>query len=69
MNQIKGEQDRQEVFNLESLARYVGISTPTAQRLVNQDGFPAFRMGRRWVIPRRAVDEWLQRNAQERVQL
>lgn len=69
MKQIKGEQDRREVFNLEELARYVGISAPTAQRLVNQDGFPALRIGRRWVCPRQAVDEWLQRNAQERVQL
>ena len=69
MKQSIGEQDRQEVFNLEGLAKYIGVSCPTAQRLVNQDGFPAFRIGRRWVCPRQAVDEWLQRNAQERAHL
>ena len=69
MKKETNDRDTRGNFNLEELAAYMGVSGPTAQRLVNQPGFPALRVGRRWICPRQAVDEWLMQNAKERAQL
>lgn len=35
------------------------ISRNTVGRLLNEGEIPAIRLGRRWFIPRAAVDSWL----------
>jgi excisionase family DNA binding protein len=46
--------------NVEELARELGISVALAYRHLNDGRIPARRLGRRFVIPRNAVQRWLE---------
>ena len=41
------------------MAEELRISRPNAYELVKQPGFPAFRLGKRLVINRAALQRWL----------
>ncbi len=56
----------QLALNLEQAAKLVGVSVPIMLRLVNSEGFPALKVGRRWVIPLAALENWLTAQAQQR---
>ncbi|MBE5774051.1 MAG: helix-turn-helix domain-containing protein [Clostridiales bacterium] len=56
-------------FTLSSAAVYACVSEPTMLEWVNRRDFPAFRSGRRWIIPRASFDAWLDERAHERAQL
>lgn len=56
-------------FNLREAADYMGTNVTTMGELVRRAGFPAFRVGRRWVIPREAFSRWLNQQAEARAQL
>lgn len=53
-------------LTLENAAKLAGVSVPTMQGWVNRKDFPAFRSGRRWVIPRESLLEWMKAQAAER---
>jgi excisionase family DNA binding protein len=46
--------------SVEELARELGISVALAYRHLNDGRIPARRLGRRFVIPRNAVQRWLE---------
>lgn len=46
-------------FNLTQAAEAAGISVPVMRELAHRPGFPALRVGRRWVIPRDEFRAWL----------
>lgn len=46
-------------YTLTQAAEAINVSRPTMQQIVNRDDFPAFRTGRRWVIPIDPFKEWL----------
>ena len=56
----------QLAYNLDQAADAANVSKPTMLRLVNEDGFPAIRVGRRWVIPVDAFNAWLNKQAEAR---
>lgn len=56
-------------LNLDEAARFMGINHASMSALVRRPDFPAFRMGRRWVIPREALVRWLDKKAKERAEL
>ena len=56
-------------FGVDELATTMGISRPKAYELVNSDGFPIIRAGRRIRIPVSAFEHWLEVQASERAQL
>lgn len=56
-------------FNLDQAAAFIGTNHTTMCAIVKTPGFPAFRMGRRWIIPRDALIRWLNERAEERAQL
>lgn len=56
-------------FTLETAAKFANVSTPTMTEWVNRQDFPAFRSGRRWIIPRASFERWLEDQARERAQL
>lgn len=56
-------------FGVDELATTMGISRPKAYELVNSDGFPIIRVGRRIRIPVSAFERWLDTQANERAQL
>lgn len=56
-------------FNLKGAAEFASVSAPTMLEWVNREGFPAFRSGRRWVIPREAFTQWLNDQARARASI
>lgn len=40
-------------------ARELGISRPTMYQLIHREGFPVFRIGNRFIIPRDLLTEWV----------
>ena len=56
-------------FTLAGGAKFAGVSIPKMAELVHREDFPAFRVGRRWVIPRDALIRWMNERAAVRAQL
>ena len=48
------------------MREYLGIGRATAYELVNSDGFPSFRIGRKILINVDALQEWMSQNIQKR---
>ncbi len=49
-------------LTVDEMAEAFRISRPTAYALVKQKGFPAFRIGGRIIVNRKALQEWLDGN-------
>jgi len=50
-------------YTLQEAAQIVGVSAPTMSEWVRIPGFPAFRSGKRWIIPAAALERWLDEQA------
>lgn len=50
-------------YTLTQAAEAINVSRPTMQRLVNRSDFPAFRTGKRWIIPADSFKDWLNNQA------
>lgn len=46
-------------YSISEVALALGISPSTAYRLVRSGDIPSRRLGRRVVVPKRMLDEWL----------
>lgn len=46
-------------LTVRQFAELIQVSVPTAYRIVGETGFPAFHVGRKVLIHRRALDAWL----------
>jgi excisionase family DNA binding protein len=57
---------QQLAYNIAQAAEAACVSEPTMRKLVNTDGFPALRVGRRWVIPVESFNAWLVQQASMR---
>ena len=55
-------------FNMAEAAEAVGVSIPTMADFVQREDFPAFKAGRRWVIPCDLLKQWLEQQAGQRRQ-
>lgn len=51
-------------FSVDEMAAAIGISRPKAYELVNSEGFPVVRVGRRIRIPISALENWLLEQSQ-----
>ena len=51
------------VLNAVQLARVLGISRSNAYALLHSKGFPTLRIGKRMVVSKEKLLEWLERNA------
>ena len=56
-------------LTLEQAADLINVSLPTMREIVHKADFPAFRMGRRWIIPVDTFNEWICQRAKERSEL
>lgn len=56
-------------FNQTTAAAFAGVSVPTMLTWINRADFPAFRSGRRWVIPRDPFIRWMEDQAAKRATL
>lgn len=66
---VENNQQEMAVFNLSEAAKYAGVSLPTITAWVNRSGFPAFKSGRRWIIPRDSFVDWMRKQAESRARL
>lgn len=53
-------------LTLEEAAKSLGVSMPTMRKIASNNNFPAFRIGKRWIIPCQAFAEWLDKQARKR---
>ena len=47
-------------YTLTGAAKALNVSKPTMEKIVNRADFPAFKAGRRWIIPADGLCKWLQ---------
>lgn len=52
-------------LSVEQAAAQLGVSIPVLRDLTHTPGFPCFRIGRRVLIPRADLIEWVSRQAKE----
>ena len=50
------------VLNADQLAKVLGISRANAYALLHTKGFPTLRIGKRMVVPKDKLLEWLEHN-------
>lgn len=62
---IKVPEPPRLAINQKEFAQRIGVSVPTARALMNQRGFPSIKCGRNRLIPVKALDEWLEEQAQK----
>lgn len=59
--------DTKLTLNVEEAARLLGLNRITVYRLAKREDFPAVFVGRRILIPRRGLEQWLERESQRAV--
>jgi excisionase family DNA binding protein len=52
---------KQLTYSIEQVSELLGISRGTAYQLARDGVIPARRIGRRWMVPRKALHDWLDR--------
>ncbi len=50
-------------LNVPEAAAVLGVSCKAMYDMVHREGFPVVRVGRRFLIPRKALLDWLERQA------
>ncbi|MBQ7895432.1 MAG: helix-turn-helix domain-containing protein [Oscillospiraceae bacterium] len=50
------------VLSAEQLAQVLGISRAGAYQLLHSEGFPTLRIGKRMLVPRDKLAEWIEKN-------
>lgn len=48
-------------LNVSEVAEMLGVSRPVVYQLIHREDFPAFKIGKRTVVPRLALEEWANR--------
>ncbi len=51
--------ESKSTMTVKELMVFLGISRATAYELVNDSGFPSFRIGRKVLINRAGLEEWM----------
>lgn len=55
--------------SLEEASEDTGITKTILYQLVHRQDFPAMKVGRRWIIHKALLAEWIEDRAKERAQL
>ncbi len=51
------------MLTTEEAARILNVSQPTVRRLIKKEGLPAVKLQRRYRIPRRRFEQWVEDRA------
>jgi len=54
------------VYNIGELAEVLGVGLPAARNMIHIQGFPALKVGGRYLIPKQALQRWLDNQANNR---
>jgi excisionase family DNA binding protein len=50
------------VYSIPEVAELLGISVPTAYALIKTKDFPVLHIGKRKVVPKQGLEEWIKQN-------
>ena len=50
-------------FNVRETAKYIGLGITKTQQFIRSGIIPSVKLGRRYVIPKEALDKWLLRQS------
>ena len=53
------------LLNVKQLADLLGVSDSSVYQLIQEDGFPSLRIGKRIVIPKEELREWISTRTKE----
>jgi len=53
------------LLNVKQLADLLGVSDSSVYELIQEDGFPSLRIGKRIVIPKEELREWISDRTKE----
>ncbi|MEQ2619625.1 helix-turn-helix domain-containing protein [Hominicoprocola fusiformis] len=53
------------LLNVKQLADLLGVSDSSVYELIQEDGFPSLRIGKRIVIPKEELREWISARTKE----
>ncbi|MDX8045447.1 helix-turn-helix domain-containing protein [Gracilibacillus sp. S3-1-1] len=56
---------KRSTLTVEEVAEYLGISTDMVYKMVREKALVHFRIGRRILFKRHAIDEWIDKQMQE----
>ena len=62
MNQNKLSDNIPELLSAKDMSEHLGVSLCTCYKLLKQDDFPTTRIGKRKVVTRERLTEWLENN-------
>jgi excisionase family DNA binding protein len=51
--------DLREVMNIRQASQYLGISSDTLYKYVNEQEIPGFKLGNRWKFRKSLLDRWM----------
>ena len=51
------------VYSVPELAEVLGVGLPAARNMIHIQGFPALKVGGRYLIPKQALQRWLDNRA------
>ena len=57
--------EKEELLSIEELCKYLGVGRNTAYALIKNGKIKAFKAGRSWIIPKRAITEYIQLEIEE----
>jgi excisionase family DNA binding protein len=61
--------DERLAYDAKEAAALVGMSYTLFRQLIREHEIPAFRVGRRWMITRKALERWLEMRSQQRAEI
>ena len=63
----KGDISMEKItINIQELAKHLNVGRNTAYNLTRRTGFPCVMIGKRKIIPLKALNEWLTEEAKKR---
>ncbi|MGA2966113.1 MAG: helix-turn-helix domain-containing protein [Terriglobales bacterium] len=57
--------DSREVMNIRQASQYLGVSSDTLYKYVNERKIPAFKLGNRWRFKKSTLDQWMEEMSME----
>ena len=57
--------DSREVMNIRQASQYLGVSSDTLYKYVNEQKIPAFKLGNRWRFKKSKIDQWMEEKTVE----
>lgn len=54
-------------LNAETVAKLLGISISSSYELMHEKGFPALRIGSRFIVPKEKFKEWIEEKTGGRI--